>query len=78
MAAMLKNAQNLKTYSFPEPQGHLPWTWYVASLTVVLQNFYKTWPWVDLDLFYGKFNFSVLGIWMGKANKFLFSVAFVL
>ena len=25
MAAMLKNAQNLKKSSSPEPQGQLPW-----------------------------------------------------
>ena len=31
-------------------------TWYVASGAQVLPNLFKWWPWVDLDLFYGKVN----------------------
>ena len=29
-------------------------TWYAASGAWVLPNLFKWWPWVDLDLFYGK------------------------
>ena len=72
MAVMLKNAQNLKKSSFPEHWANCFETWYVASLTVVLQNLYKTWPQVDLDLFYVKFNLSTLVIRMRKADIFFF------
>ena len=72
IAEMLKNTQS---------QNH--WancleTLYVASGSVVLQSLYKSWPWVDLDLFYGKVNFSSIGILIGKAEIFHFSVAIVL
>ena len=65
MAAILKNAQNLKKSSSPEPLGQLPWN--LASGYVVLQSLYKSWPLNDLDLFYGKVNFGSMGIWMGKS-----------
>ena len=51
MAAMpiygktFKNLQNHKSYDLE--------TWH-AALGLALQNLYKWWPWVDLDLFYGK------------------------
>ena len=33
---------------------------------------------VDLDLFYGKVNFGSMGIWMGKAKFYYFTVVIVL
>ena len=33
-------------------------TWYAASGARVLPSFFKWWPWVDLDLFYGKVKFA--------------------
>ena len=41
-------------------------TWHVALGTQALQNLYKWWPWVDLDLFYGKVKLGNLYVWMGK------------
>ena len=34
-------------------------TLYVAFGTVVLQNLYKWWLWIDLELFYGKVKFCL-------------------
>ena len=56
MAAMAINSktfknlllQNQKTYDFE--------TWHEASGGGVLQNLYKSWPWDDNDLSYGKVN----------------------
>ena len=43
MAAMLKNAPNLKNSSCPEPLGTIaPETWYVVSGFEVLQSLYKS------------------------------------
>ena len=53
-------------------------TWHVALGYVVLQSLYKSWPLVDLDLFYGKVNLGSMGIWMRKAEIFHFFVAIVL
>ena len=33
-------------------------TWYVALVTPAHHNLFKWWPWVDLDLFYGKVKFG--------------------
>ena len=49
MATMLKNAQNLKKSSSPEPLGQLPW--YVASGSVVLQSFINHYPGLTLAYF---------------------------
>ena len=41
-------------------------TWYAASSAPVLQSLFNWWPWVDLDLFYGKVRFGPLCFCMGK------------
>ena len=41
-------------------------TWYVASGTLAHHSLYKSWPCVDLDLFYGKVNFDHIGFSMEK------------
>ena len=43
-----------------------PKTWYAASGARVLPSLFKWWPWVDLDLFYGKVKFGPLCFCMGK------------
>ena len=48
-------------------------TWHVASGTQALQSLYKWWPWVDLDLFYGKVKFGNLGFSIGKSENSGFS-----
>ena len=50
--------QNQKSYDLE--------TWHVALGTQALQSLYKWWPWVDLDLFYGKVKSGHLYVWMGK------------
>ena len=42
-------------------------TWLAALWTQALQSLYKWWPWVDLDLFYGKVKFGHLYVWNGKS-----------
>ena len=55
MATMAINSKNLQKSS-PEPEGHDFDSWHEASGDGALQSFYKSWPWDDLDLFYGKVN----------------------
>ena len=50
--------QNQKSYDLE--------TWHVALGTQALQSLYKWWPWVDLDLFYGKVKFGPLCFCMEK------------
>ena len=76
MTAMLKNAQNFKkNLLLQNHRVNFFETWYVASGSVVLHSLYKSWPWVDLDLFYCKVNFGSLGIWM--ENKWFFFYFFL-
>ena len=44
-------------------------TWYVALVTPAHHSLYKWWPWVDLDLFYGKVKFGNLGFSIGKSEN---------
>ena len=41
-------------------------TWRVSLGAQALQSLFKWWPWVDLDLFYGKIKLGHLDVWMGK------------
>ena len=50
--------QNRKSYDIE--------IWHAASGIQVLQSLNKWWPWVDLDLFYGKVKLGRLYVWMGK------------
>ena len=53
-------------------------TCYVASGTLVHHSLYISWPWVDLDLFYGKVNFGYIGFSIEKKVKTMtFSGSFV-
>ena len=59
MVKTFKNLlQNQKSYDLE--------TWHVALGTQALQNLYKWWSWVDLDLFYRKVKLGHLYVWMGK------------
>ena len=53
--------QNQKAYDFE--------TWCEASGNGALQKFYKSCPWDDFDLFYGKVNLGLPCIGMGKNRK---------
>ena len=44
-------------------------TWYVASGTPVHHSLYKWWPWVDLDIIYGKVKFGYIGFSIGKSEN---------
>ena len=63
----------LKTFKYHFIQNHWAYcleTWYEESLTVLLQRLFITWLSVDLDLFYGKFNSSSLGIEWEKLKSY--------
>ena len=40
----------------------------------VLLKLLKLWPWVDLDPFYAKFKFGLLGICMRKKVKIIYFI----
>ena len=44
-------------------------TWYASLGAWVLPSLLKWWPWVDLDLFYGKVKFGPLCFCIGKKVK---------
>ena len=50
--------QNQKSYDLE--------TWHVALGTQGLRSLFKWWPWVDLDLYYGKVKLGHLYVWMRK------------
>ena len=64
--------QNQKSYDLE--------TWHVALGTQALQSLYKWWPWVDLDLFYGKVKLGRLYVisWRKLAAKDLIDWIIVL
>ena len=37
--------------------------------TLARHSLYKSWPWVDIDLFYGKVNFGHIGFSMEKSEN---------
>ena len=43
--------------------------WYVAVGPWAHQSLFKWWPWVDLDLFYGKVKFVPFCLYMGKSVR---------
>ena len=60
MAAMPIYDKNLQKSSSMEPKGQWPWA-LVCSIGVLgPSKLFKWWPWVDLDLFYGKAEFMLL------------------
>ena len=68
MASMPKNGKTLKNLLLWSR-----WTdWYVASGTLAHRTLYKSWSWVDLDLFYGRANFGYICFSMEKVKKFDF------
>ena len=62
--------QNQKSYDLE--------TWHVALGTQALQSLYKWWPWVDLDLFYGKVKFGPLCFVWEKGKTMDFSETIVI
>ena len=59
MATMPIYGKNLKKNLWNQEADDLA-CWYVASGARVLPSFFKWWPWVDIDLFYGKVKFGPL------------------
>ena len=68
MAAMPVYGENLKNLLRNQKANDLE-TWYAASGARVLQSLFKWWPWVDLELFYGKVKFDPLCFCRGKKVK---------
>ena len=61
--------KTVRKSSFPKPKGQWSSPWYVALGPWAHQSFFKWWPWVDLDLFYGKVKFGPLCFYMGKSVR---------
>ena len=66
MAAMPIYCKTFKNLLLQNQKSYDLETWHVALGTQALQNLYKWWPWVNLDLFYGKVKLGHLYVWMGK------------
>ena len=58
--------KSLQKFSSPEPMANGFGSWYVVKPH---QSLFKWWPWVDLDLFYGKVKFGPLCFYMEKKKK---------
>ena len=73
-------AQNLKKIFLSRTIGPFALkTWYVVFIDCsTTKLIYNITPEKTLAYFYVQFNLITLGIWMRKADIFLFSVAFVL
>ena len=69
MAAIPIYAKNLKNLLLWNQKANDLETWYAASGARVLSSLLKWWPWVDLDLFYGKVKFGSLCFHMVKKVK---------
>ena len=66
MAAMLYMVKYLKNLLLQNQKADDLESWYVASGARVLPSLFKWWPYVDLDLFYGKVKFGPLCFLYGK------------
>ena len=69
MAAMPIYGKNLKNQLLWNCWTDFNKAWYVASGTLVHHSLYKSWPWVDLHLFYGKVNIGLIGFSMEKSEN---------
>ena len=67
MAAMPIYDINLKNLLFWNQKADGLESWYVASGAQVVPSLFKWWPWVDINLFYGKVKFGPLCFCMGKS-----------
>ena len=68
MAAMTINSKTFKNLLQNQKANNFE-TWCEASMTGALQSLYKSWPWDDLDLFYGKVNMVAHAFEWGKVLK---------
>ena len=69
MAAMPIYGKNLKKFLLWNQKANDLESWYAASDTRVLPNLFKWWPWVALDLFYGKVKFDPLCFLYGEKGN---------
>ena len=69
MAAMAINSKTFKNLLLQNQKAYDFETWCEASGNGALQSLYKSCPWDDLDLFYGKVNLGLPCIGMGKNRK---------
>ena len=69
MAAMSLYGKNPSKVFFRNQLTDFHETWYVALLTPAYHSLLKCWPWVDLDLFYGKVKFGNIGLSIGKSEN---------
>ena len=69
MAAMPIYGENFKKKLLKNQKSYNLETWHAACGTKASQNLNKWWPWVALDLFFGKVKFCCLCIWIRKTYK---------
>ena len=69
VAAMPIYGKNLKKLLLRNQKADDLESWYATSGARVLPSLFKWWPWVDLDLFYGKVKFGPLCFCLGKKVK---------
>ena len=61
--------KTLQKSSSPERKGQWSWTLVCSKGPWAHQSLFKWWPWVDLDLFYGKVKFGPVCVCMGKTVR---------
>ena len=61
--------KNLKNLLLQMRKSYVLIIWHAALGTQALQSLYKWWPWVALNLFYGKVKFGFLGFSIGKSEN---------
>ena len=61
--------KTLQKSSTPEPLDRFPRNLVCSIDDSCHRSLFKWWPWVDLDLFYGKVKFGNLGFSMGKSEN---------
>ena len=66
MAARLIYGKKIKNLLLRNQKADDLESWYAALGAQVLPILFKSWPWVELDLFYGKVKFGPLCVCMGK------------
>ena len=71
MAAIPIYGKNLKNLLRNQKANDLE-TWYAASAVWLLPSLFKWWPWVDLDLFYGKVKFGPMLLYGKKVKQWIF------
>ena len=69
--------KNLKNLLLQNRKANDLESWYASSGAPVLPSLLKWWPWIDLDLFYGKVKFGAYAFVLEKGKTVDFSETIV-